>query len=362
MAEGGPAEPGPGVGREPRRVAVACLAPADLRPEVDPLTGEVVVDPRRADLTASDAAALELARRAADEWGGRLVAVAAGPPSIEDALRQAVAVGAEVWRVPWGGGNGHGPRHPATSRGATALTLASRPVPDAPAAAHALDGRALTGDPIDLARQLAMVLMRVGPPDLVICGDRSSLGGTGSVPALLAHYLGAGQALGLVSLRVKDDTVVVERRLDGGWRERLRLAIPAVCSVEAAGVRLRRASLPDALRAAEAPIPVTDGNEAGTGGPGGPGGPGVGAGAGAEPRLGWRVGAPRPYRPRPRVVPPPVGSTRERLLALTGALVDHDPPRLVGPIDADGAVDELLDFLVHHGYLDPQARGGRPPP
>jgi electron transfer flavoprotein beta subunit len=58
------------------------------------------------------------------------------------------------------------------------------------------------------------------------------------------------------------------------------------------------------------------------------------------------------------VVAPPEGSTRERLLALTGALVSHDPPRLVGPVDADGAVDELLDFLSRHGYLDREHGAG----
>jgi electron transfer flavoprotein beta subunit len=60
------------------------------------------------------------------------------------------------------------------------------------------------------------------------------------------------------------------------------------------------------------------------------------------------------------VVPPPAGSTRQRLLALTGALVAHDPPRLVGPVDADGAVDELLDFLGRHGYLDRPGAGASP--
>jgi electron transfer flavoprotein beta subunit len=38
------------------------------------------------------------------------------------------------------------------------------------------------------------------------------------------------------------------------------------------------------------------------------------------------------------------------LLDLTGALVVHDPPTLIGPIDAAGAADELLDYLRRHGY------------
>ncbi len=332
-------------------MVVACLAPADLRPDVDPLTGGVSVDPRWSDLTAADAAALEHARRAADAWGGRLVAVAAGPASVEAALRQAVALGASAWRVPWGSSDGdelgHGPGHDAPALG--------RPGPPGSprAASRSLDGPALAGDQMGLARRLATVLSRLGPPDLVVCGDRSALGGTGAFPALLAHYLGASQALGAVSLAVEGGgdgdgdgrAVIAERRLDAGWRERLRLRTPAVCSVEAAGVQLGRASLAGALDAAGTPIPVA-------------GEPG--RGVGDWPRVGdrpaatghWHVGAPRPYRPRTKVVAPPEGSTRERLLALTGALVSHDPPRLVGPVDADGAVDELLDFLGRHGYLD----------
>lgn len=312
-------------------MVVACLAPADLRPEVDPLTGAVRVDPRRRELTPSDAAALEYARRVAAAWGGRLVAVAAGPSSVEAGLRQAVAVGAAAWRLPWG----HDGAEAVGMAGGGSVGLQGL---------DELDGYDLAGDQPALARLLAAALSRLGPPDLVICGDRSSLGGTGALPALLAHELGVGQALGLVSLEVDEGAVIAERRLDGGWRERLRVTPPAVCSVEAAGVRLQRASLPDALDAARAEIPIW------------PGPATVGAAADS-----WHTGPPRPFRPRPQVVPPPAGSTCQRLLALTGALAAHDPPRLVGPIDAAGAADELLDFLGRRGYLDEAARSGEPP-
>ncbi len=326
------------------RVVVACLAPSDLRPNVDALTGAVRVDPRRSDLTAADAAALEYARRAADAWGGRLVAVAAGSASVDSALRRAVALGASAWRVRWGDADRDTPAA-ADGRLAGSLTL---------------DGPALAGDQMALGRRLAAVLSGVGPPDLVVCGDRSALGGTGAVPALLAHYLGASQALGLVSLEVDGDALLAERRLDGGWRERLRLHTPVVCSVEAAGVQLRRAPLAGALDAADAPIPEADPVAVGPGGMAGavrP--PAEHLAAGGHPVVTgrWHAGAPRPYRPRTRVVSPPEGSTRQRLLALTGALAAHDPPRLVGPVDADRAVDELLDFLSRHGYLDQPDHG-----
>ena len=173
-------------------------------------------------------------------------------------------------------------------------------------------------------------------PDLVLCGDRSADRGTGALPAFVAHELGVVQAPGLVSLALEDGALLGERRLDQGRRERIRIPLPAVCSVEAAGVHLRRASLPASLAAAEEPVQVVEA-------------------APPAPRV--RVVQARPARPRPRQVAAPTGSARERLLALTGALLSHEPPTVVGPVDAPEAVDALLDFLVRHGYLS-EARTG----
>ena len=146
---------------------------------------------------------------------------------------------------------------------------------------------------------------------------------------------------------------MVERRLDGGWRERLRVTLPAVCSVEGAGVRLRRASLAGALAVDRVPTPVDRSLE-------------VASAAGPPAaRAPSTSGPPRPFSPRTRVLPPPEGDDpRLRLLALTGALVAHDPPTVVQPADAAEAADVLLAFLVRHGYLDgtpterPPAPGG----
>jgi len=68
------------------------------------------------------------------------------------------------------------------------------------------------------------------------------------------------------------------------------------------------------------------------------------------------VGAPEPFRPRPRVLPAPDDADpRLRLLALTGALVAHEPPTVVEPSDAAEAADVLLAFLARHGYVDGDA-------
>jgi electron transfer flavoprotein beta subunit len=300
-----------------RPLVVACLRITDLRPRVDPITGSVSHDRWGIALPAADAAALEHALRAAETWGGRVLALSAGPPSVEPALAEARALGASILRIAYDGAD------------------------DPP------DAEELVVDEQELARLIAAALVPLGPPALVVCGDRSADRGTGALPAFLAHELGAAQALGLVRLepaRASAPTLIAERRLDGGWRERLRVPLPAVCSVEPAGVTLRRASLAGALASAGKPVPVR------TSGPG--------TGPAVDGRI--RVGRTRPFRPRTRVVRPPgAQDPRTRLLALTGVLETHDPPTIVGPVDAPAAADALVDFLVRHAYLASPPSSGR---
>ncbi len=303
-------------------LVAACLRVCDLRPEVDPLTGSIHRDVWGMGLAAADAAALEHALRISDAWSGRVVAVAVGPAAIEPVLREVAALGVSVVRVPT----------ETEADTDTDTDLAYR--------------AELGGDEWELARTIVAALERWGPPSVVLCGDRSADRGTGALPGFVAHELGAAQALGLVDLDVAGPgadggpaprVLVAERRLDGGWREQLRVPLPAVCSVEGAGVRLRRASLAGALASAAAPIPVERATTTS---------PMARATAG-------QVGPVLPYRPRTRVLPPPENADpRFRLLALTGALVAHDPPTVIGPVSAADAVDHLMGFLVRHGYLD----------
>ncbi|HEV7713839.1 MAG TPA: mycofactocin-associated electron transfer flavoprotein beta subunit [Asanoa sp.] len=283
-------------------LVVACLRFGDLRPSVDPLTGSVSRDPRGFELSAADAAALEHALRLGDAWSAPVLAVTAAAASADPLLRTALALGASVLRVPW--------------------------APSSYVADLALDERAL-------ALAVASAIRGVGTPSVVVCGDVSSDRGTGAFPAYLAHALDAAQALGLVALSVSGNALAGERRLDGGRRERLRIPRPAVCSVEAAGVRLRRASLPATLAASSASVPVATVVPS--------------ASAGAVEVTG--VG---PFRPRTRVVPAPAGdSSRDRLMHLTGVLVAHDPPQIVTPASAASAADALLDYLRRRGYAAP---------
>jgi electron transfer flavoprotein beta subunit len=204
----------------------------------------------------------------------------------------------------------------------------------------------LAEDEHALARTIAAAIRPFGPPELVVCGDRSVDRGTGALPAYLAHELDCCQALGLVALTaVGPGTLIAERRLDGGWRERLLVRVPAVCSVEGAGVRLRRASLVGTLDVDNGAMPIDRSLD-------------VAAAAGhSGPPVPIHIGATRPFVPRTRVLVAPAGDDpRLRLLALTGALVAHEPPVVVHPADAAEAADVLLAFLARHDYVDPDVR------
>jgi electron transfer flavoprotein beta subunit len=271
----------------------AALKCVDLRPEVDPLTGTVRHDSRGSGFSLADAAALEWALRLGEAWGLPVTAITAGPPGAQGVLRDAAAFGAaRLVRVP----------------------------AEASAPSEAV------------ARALGPLL---GGAVVVCCGDYSADRGSGSVPAFLAGQLGAAQALGLTGLTPESPGVLVaRRRLDGGRRERLRVSAPAVVSVEPGAARLRRAPLSGLIAAGQADIET--------------------AAADGATAHGRRVHVLRtaPYRPRPKTLPPPSDrSPRARLLALTGALSERTPPRVVRATP-DEAADELIRYLKDHGYLD----------
>src|ERR1700733_11049776 len=91
-----PTDPLPGI-----PLVVACVRYADLRPDVDPLTGAITRDVHRAGLSAADEAAVEHALRTAEAWSGRVLVITAGPAAADGPLREIMAVGCDVLRIPW---------------------------------------------------------------------------------------------------------------------------------------------------------------------------------------------------------------------------------------------------------------------
>lgn len=285
--------------RGPVRIA-ACVKWVDLHPEVDHLHGVVTSVGHSGGFSAADTSAVEVALRLADAWGAQVVVLCAGPAAAEDGLRDLVAAGAAR---------------------AARIEPAGDPT-DAALGEHTAE---------EAATLLAGVLSDPElAADVVVCGDVSADLGSGAVPAYLAHHLGASQALGLVGVEPGEaGRVRVIRRLDGGRREVLDVEAPAVLSVEGGVAELRRASLAATLAVRDRPVDVLSGRPVRRNEP---------------PRL-------RPWRPAARVIPAPVGEhALERIVALTGALVDRTPPRTV-ELDPPAAADAILDQLTAWGYL-----------
>ncbi len=294
-----------------RPAVVVCVRPTDPRPHVDPLTAAVDHDASPWVLPAAEAAAVELGLRLGEHWSARVLVVSLAGREADGALGELVALGADVRRV---------------ERGACAD-------PDGPTTREPGLG-ALVLDQRDQARTLAAAITDLGPVRVVLCGDRSPDRGTGELPAFLAHELGLPQALGLVRLYPADDGLVGLRRLDGGWREQLRIPTPAVCSVEGAGIVLRRASLAAVVATAGQAVPVLT------------------VPVPAGPRRAGRIvtGPAVPFRPPTHVIPAPhEPDPRDRIARLTGVLVAHEPTQVVGPVDATEAADALLAYLARHG-------------
>jgi electron transfer flavoprotein beta subunit len=274
------------------RIGVA-LKWVDLRPEVDPLSGAVHDDGHSTGCSEADRAALEWGLVLAARWGAELTVATVGPAGADALLREALALGAD---------------------------------------------RAVRVDAVgtETSDHVAAALADVfGDTDLVCCGDYSADRGSGSVPAYLAAHRGSAQALGLVLIDVADDGLTVTRRLDGGRREVLAVRAPAVLSVEGSSAELRRAGLAAVLAARTAEIDVRPAPL-----PMPPSGTVV------------RVAGVAPYRPRAQVLPPPSPDlpVRDRVLALTGALTERTPPRMVHADTAEAA-DLVLEQLRAWGEL-----------
>ena len=245
-------------------------------------------DERFAGMSPADQSALEFALVHAAALGVGVTAVTVGPPTAEKVLRDALACGA---------------------------------------------GRAIhihgsgSADSAEVAEAIAAA---VPTAQWVWCGDYSLDRGTGSVPAFLAAALGAQQALGIIAVGWSATGVEATRRLDGGRRELLAVAAPAVISVEGATAHLRRAGLA-ALRTANTAEIYSI----------------------RPPTLGHTDEAVvRPYRPRSRALAAPTGDhPLDRLRALTDAGSATSTRGETVVLEPAAAAARIESALRQWGYL-----------
>lgn len=147
----------------------------------------------------ADRIALEAALKLRDAAGAEVVALSAGPASADDAVREAIAMGAD--------------------RGVLVR------------AEGALEGAAVT-------RLLAAAISRIGQADLVLTGSRGGFNGTGGTAPRLAAELGWPVLIAVVRLDAKPEGLLalVAAGTDGELRP---VATPAVLAIGEGGEQPR---------------------------------------------------------------------------------------------------------------------------
>ncbi len=182
--------------RKLRTVVCAKVVPRPEEVRVDEETRTLIRANVRSEINPSDMNALEAALALRDRHGGEVLLLSMGPPMAVDYLELLLAAGADH--------------------------------------AYLLSDRAFGGaDTLPTSLTLAAGVRKIGRVDLVICGEESSDGATGQVPAGLAEWLDLPQATFGVELRLAGSArrLEVRRELPAG-HEWLSLPLPAVVSMK----------------------------------------------------------------------------------------------------------------------------------
>ena len=141
-----------------------------------------------------DLQALEMALTFREAHGGDVLVLTMGPPESEEALREALAMGAD---------QGVLVTDPAFSGSDTLATSAV----------------------------LARAIGRLDPsPDLILCGTRTTDSDTGQVGPQVAEELGLPHVAYVTEVRRGEQGIIVARRVDR-QRETLRVPLPALLTV-----------------------------------------------------------------------------------------------------------------------------------
>jgi electron transfer flavoprotein beta subunit len=182
------------------------------------------------ELNEPDAYALEAALRLKEQHGGEVIAVSAGPSRVTQALREALARGADR-------------------------------------ALH-IEGDSLArADAFGVAEALANAI-RGEKFDLVLTGLQSDDQGFAQVGVILAEKLGMASATIIMDLQIDGGSLRVKRELEGGWFQWVSMPLPAVLTIQSGINQLRYATLKGIMAAKKKEIRAVPGAAAAASGGG----------------------------------------------------------------------------------------------
>ncbi len=157
------------------------------------------------EMNEPDGYALEEALRLKEKHGGEVVALSMGPERVKQAIKEALAKGAE--------------------RGI-----------------HVADDAFFALDPLATARSLAAAIAKESP-DLVLTGLQSDDHGFGQTGVLLAELLDRPHATIIMQIEVLDGRLKLKRELEAGWFQWVELPLPAVLTIQSGINKPRYATL-----------------------------------------------------------------------------------------------------------------------
>jgi len=204
---------------------VVCIkqVPDTVEVKINPETNTLVREGVVSVINPFDMYAIEEGVRLKERFGGKVTVVTMGPPQAQDALRDALSLGADE--------------------------------------AVLLSDRAFAGsDTWATSLVLARAIEKSGDVDLVICGKQASDGDTAQVGPGIAAHLNFPQAtyvrrVDTVHMDTNPRMMVVERLLEEGY-EMIELSLPAVITVVKEINEPRLPSLKGKMRARAAQVPV----------------------------------------------------------------------------------------------------------
>jgi len=207
---------------------VVCLkqVPATTEVKINPQTGTLLRQGIKSIINPYDTYALEEGVRLRERYGGKVTVVSMGPPQTEEALREAISLGADE------------------------VVL--------------LSDKAFAGaDTLATAYTLAKAIEKIGQCDIVICGRQTTDGDTGQVGPELAEMLEASFVAYVSQIEeVAEGRMRVQRMVEEG-HEVIEAPLPVVITVVKEINVPRLPSLRGIAKSKSAVIPTWTAREAG---------------------------------------------------------------------------------------------------
>jgi electron transfer flavoprotein beta subunit len=174
------------------------------------------------ELNEPDAYALEEALRLKEKQGAgsEVIAVSAGPARVTQALREALARGADR-------------------------------------AIH-VNGETLARADASVVGKTLAAALKDEKPDLVLTGLQSDDQGFAQVGVILAEVLGLSHATIVMEVQASGESLRVRRELEGGWFQWVTMPLPALLTIQSGINQLRYATLKGIMAAKKKEIRVVE--------------------------------------------------------------------------------------------------------